>query len=123
MSANTNKQLFCDYVQVWESGELAGLERTIHEDYIGHPSWGDRDLEGLRQRIVVFGQIYQNVRFSIEDQITEGDKVATRLTAMAKRSADGQEVVLYGLNISRIAGGKIIEEWMAWEVQPSSPVQ
>jgi hypothetical protein len=25
------------------------------------------------------------------------------------------------LNISRIAEGRIIEEWMAWEVQPAPP--
>jgi predicted ester cyclase len=61
------------------------------------------------------------IRFRIEDQLAEGDKVASRVIATAKRSAEGQEVVLYGLNISRIADGRIVEEWMAWEVQPAKP--
>jgi len=121
MSERTSKQLFRDYMDVWETGELDKLRATIHDDYIGHPSWGDRDQQGLRQRIVAFRQKYPNVRFKIEDQLAEGDKVASRLIATAKRSTDGHEVVFYGLNISRIAEGRIIEEWMAWEVQPTEP--
>jgi hypothetical protein len=39
----------------------------IHDNYIGHTSRGDRDLEGLRQRIAAFRQKYPNVRFRIED--------------------------------------------------------
>ena len=121
MSERTSKQLFRDYVDVWETGELDNLRATIHDDYIGHPSWGDRDREDLRERIVAFRRKYPDVRFRIEDQLAESDKVASRLIATAKRSTDGKEVVLYGLNISRIADGRIIEEWMAWEVQPAEP--
>jgi hypothetical protein len=40
------------------------------------------------------------------------------MTARATRSSDGKKVILYGLNISRISDGKIIEEWMTWEAQP-----
>jgi hypothetical protein len=43
------------------------------------------------------------------------------MIATATRSTDGRAVVLYGLNISRISEGRIIEEWMAWEVQPAKP--
>jgi predicted ester cyclase len=121
MSKRTSKQLFRDYVDVWETGELHNLRVTIHDNYVGHPSWGDRNQEGLRERIVAFRQKYPNVRFRIEDQLAEGDKVASRLIGTAKRATDGQEVVLYGLNISRIADERIIEEWMAWEVQPAEP--
>src|SRR5580765_8516466 len=119
MSERTGKQLFRDYVAIWEAGALDKLRATIHDDYVGHSSWSDRDLEGLRQRIVAFREKYSNIRFKIEDQLAEGDKVASRLVATGTRASDGQEVVLYGLNISRIADGRIIEEWMAWEVQPA----
>jgi hypothetical protein len=43
------------------------------------------------------------------------------LIATATRAIDGTQVVLYGLNISRIADERIIEEWMAWEVEPAEP--
>jgi len=121
MPQRTAKQLFRDYVEIWETGNLDGLGATIHDEYVGHTSSGDRDREGLRQRIMAFRQGYRNARFGIEDQLAERDKVASRLIATATRAADAQEVVLYGLNISRIADGRIIEEWMAWEVQPAAP--
>jgi len=117
MGAVSGKELFRRYVTVWESGDLGDLGSLLHADYVGHPSWGDRDQQVLRQRIGEFHRIYRDVRFRIEDQLAEGDKVASRLIATATRAADGQAVVLYGLNISRVAEGRLIEEWMAWEVQ------
>lgn len=70
---------------------------------------------------MAFREKYPNVGFKIEDQLAEGDKVASRLTATATRASDGRDVALYGLNISRIADGRIIEEWMVWEVQSAAP--
>jgi predicted ester cyclase len=118
MPARSNKDLFRTYVGLWETGRIDELGTVIHDRYVGHAPAGDRDLQGLRQRITVFGQLYSGVRFQIEDQLALGSKVATRLTATARRAADGQDVKLFGLNISRILDGKIVEEWMAWEVHP-----
>jgi predicted ester cyclase len=118
MSAQSNKDLFRTYVGLWETGRIDELGTVIHDRYVGHAPAGDRDLEGLRQRITVFGQLYSGARFQIEDELAQGSKVATRLTATAQRAAAGQAVKLFGLNISRVLDGKIIEEWMAWEVHP-----
>ena len=121
MSAEANKDVFRTYVGLWETGSIGDLATVVHDRYVGHAPSGDRDLEGLRQRIMVFGQLYPGARFQIEDQLAVGSKVATRLTGTARRAADGQEVKLFGLNISRGVDGKIIEEWMAWEVQSAAP--
>jgi predicted ester cyclase len=118
MSAQSSKDLFRAYVGLWETGRIDQLGTVIHDRYVGHAPAGDRDLEGLRQQIAVFGQRYAGARFQIEDQLAQGSKVATRLTAIARRATDGQDVKLFGLNISRVLDGKIIEEWMAWEIHP-----
>ncbi len=117
MTSNAVKRLFRDYVTIWESRQIGGLDELIHEHYTGHPSWGDRNRRQLGERIEAFHGLYRNVRFNVEDQIVEGDIVASRLAASAVRAADGRKVKLYGLNISWIFEGKIIEEWMVWEVQ------
>jgi predicted ester cyclase len=111
------KALFGAYVEIWESARVEDLPLVIHHKYIGHPGSGDRDNEGLRQRILAFHKSFSDVQFRIEDQLTDGDKVATRMIAKATRSKDAQKVTLYGLNISRISDRRIIEEWMAWEVE------
>lgn len=119
MAQHASKELFRRYVHVWESGDLDMLGSIVHDDYVGHPSSGDRDRESLRRRILAFRVKYPDVRFRIEDQLVEGNKVASRLIANATSSIDGQKITLYGLNISRIVGDRIIEEWMAWEIQPA----
>src|SRR5690349_17921748 len=106
MSAQSNKDLFRTYVGLWEDGRIDDLPTVIHDHYVGHAAAGDRDLEGLRQRIMVFGQLYPGARFQIEDQLAIGSKVATRLTATTRRAADGQDVKLFGLNISRVLDGR-----------------
>ena len=118
MSVEANKMLFRTYVRIWENGEIDELKEVLHEDYVGHPSSGDRDVRALQERIAAFRDLYSDVCFRVEDQLADEDKVATRLTATAKRASDGHEVQLYGLNICRVSAGKIIEEWMAWEAQP-----
>lgn len=94
---------------------MADLDALLHPDYRGHPASGTRDRAGLEARIATFGQLFRPVRFVVEDQIESGDKLATRLRGEATRTADGATVTLIGLNISRFAGGRLIEEWMTWE--------
>jgi ketosteroid isomerase-like protein len=115
MPSTSAKDLFRRYVAVWESGDFAALDGILHPGYIGHPASGDRDAAGLRERIGVFRELFRDVRFTVEDQLAEGDRVATRMTARAIRASDGRPVVLLGHNISRIADGRIAEEWMTWE--------
>ena len=118
MGGDALKDLFRRYVAIWQSGEVERLAEVIHPAYAGHPASGDRDAEGLRQRILAFKGLYPDVVFTFGDQLAEGDRVASRMTARATRAADGQRVVLHGLNISRIRDGRIAEEWMAWEGVP-----
>lgn len=41
------------------------------------------------------------------------------MTARVKVRATGEPVNLIGINLARIVGGKIIEEWNTWEqLQP-----
>jgi predicted ester cyclase len=54
----------------------------------------------------------------IEDQIAEGDKVVTRLTAYGKHEGDlpgiprtGNDMKMTAVAIHRIADGKLVEKW------------
>jgi predicted ester cyclase len=118
MTDDAIKALFRAYVGIWQTGKVDDLEHVIHPRYVGHPASGDRDKQGLRERILAFRELLPDVRFTVEDQLAENGRVATRMTARATRSSDRKKVVLYGLNISRISDGKIIEEWLTWEAQP-----
>jgi ketosteroid isomerase-like protein len=115
--AEAKKAVFRRLVELYAVGDLSGLDEVIAPDYVGHASAGDRDLEGFRQSILYFHNlfVYGADSFTVNDQLVDGDKVATRMTAYVKVRATGEDVTLIGINIARIVDGKIQEEWNTWE--------
>lgn len=116
-SPESRKAVFRRLVDIYALGDLAALDEVIAPDYVGHASAGDRDLEGFRQSIKHFHDlfVYGKDSFEVNDQMVDGEKVATRMTAHVKMRATGEAVTLVGINIARIVGGKIVEEWNTWE--------
>lgn len=117
----SKKAVFRRLVEIYATGNLAALDEVIAPNYVGHASTGDRDLEGFRQSILYFHNlfIYDENSFEVNDQFVEGEKVATRMTARVKVRASGEPITLIGINLARIAHGKIVEEWNTWEqLQP-----
>ncbi len=123
-TAESRKAVFRRLVDIYATGDLAALDEVIAPDYVGHASAGDRDFEGFRRSIEYFHGlfVYDADSFRVEDQFVEGEKVATRMTARVKVRATGEPITLVGINIARIVGGKIVEEWNTWEqLQSASP--
>ena len=116
-ASESKKAVFRRLVEIYARGDLSALDEVIAPDYVGHASAGDRDFEGFRQSISYFHNIfvYDEDSFEVNDKFAEGDKVATRMTAHVKVRATGEPVTLIGINLARIVGGKIAEEWNTWE--------
>ena len=114
-SSDSSKAAFRHAVDVWSAGDLSGLDEVVAPSYIGHTAAGDRDVNGLRQSIEAFHKLHSQCSFRIEDQMVDGEKVITRLTAEVTMRDSGESVTLMGINISRIVDGKIVEEWNTWE--------
>lgn len=113
----SRKAVFRRLVEIYAVGDLSALDQLIAPNYIGHVSAGDRDLEGFRESIRYFHNlfVYSEDSFEVNDQFVEGEKVATRMTAHVKMRATGEPVTLIGINIARIVDGKLVEEWNTWE--------
>ncbi|MEZ5475774.1 MAG: ester cyclase [Steroidobacteraceae bacterium] len=116
-AAESKKAVFRRLVEIYAAGDLSALDEVIAPNYLGHASAGDRDLQGFRQSISYFHNlfIYDEDSFQVDDQFVEGEKVATRMTAHVKLRATGEPVTLIGINLARIVNGKIVEEWNTWE--------
>ena len=116
-SPESRKAVFRKLVDIYAAGDVSALDQLIAPNYVGHPSAGDRDLEGLRQSILYFHNlfIYTRDAFQIEDQLVDGEKVVTRMTAHVRIRETGEPVALLGINIARIVDGKLVEEWNTWE--------
>jgi steroid delta-isomerase-like uncharacterized protein len=65
---------------------------------------------------------FPDLHVTVEDEWAEGDTVVTRWTARGTHRGTlrgipptGKRVVVMALEVSRIAGGKIAEEWLAFD--------
>jgi hypothetical protein len=76
-SPEARKAVFRKLVEIYAAGDVSALDQVVAPNYVGHPSAGDRDLEGLRQSILYFHNlfIYTKDSFRIEDQLVDGEKV------------------------------------------------
>lgn len=115
VSADSRKAAFRRAVDIWQDGRAELIDTVVTHEYVGHTSQGDRSIDGLRARITEFHALYPNIKFTIKDQLAEGDRIATRMTAYGTSKHTGQTVHLVGLNISRFVGNRIAEEWPVWE--------
>ena len=74
--------------------------------------------DGHKQIVTVFRAAFPDLRVTTEDLITEGDRVALRWKAEGTHMGElmgipptGKHVTLTGIEILRIADGRIVERW------------
>ena len=123
MSAETNKAIsrrFFD--EVWNKGNLTTLDEILAKD---HFNSGPGNLPGLpagpeggKQVITLYRNAFPDVHFTIDEQLTEGEKVVTRWTAHGTHQgelqglpATGKTSTVSGIAIDRFVDGKIAETW------------
>jgi predicted ester cyclase len=126
MSAEAIKALVRRFYEEIDNGNLDVLDELVAPDYLDHnppPFPGlHAGLDGLKQAFKIFREATPG-HHQIEDQIAEGDKVVTRLTAYGKHEGDlpgaprtGNDLKMTSITIHRIANGKLVEKWAEKDV-------
>jgi len=74
-------------------------------EYHGH--------EGIRQSLGLYQLVFSDgdLRIRVEDQVGEGERVASRWVAAGHNR--GRPIRIWGIVISRIENGEIVEDWAA----------
>jgi predicted ester cyclase len=74
-------------------------------DYHGH--------EGIRRSLGLYQLVFTDgdLRIRVRDQVSEGDRVASRWVAEGHNR--GRLIRIWGIVISRIEDGEIVEDWAA----------
>ena len=70
--------------EVWNKNDLSLVDQVYAAEYVAHVAGAPRDIEGpehFKQFVAMHGVLASDLSFSIEDQIAESDRVATRWTA------------------------------------------
>ncbi len=98
-------------------GNFDALDDIVTDDYVLHP--GEiRGADGLKLMAQSYRDALSGLRITIDQQLTEGDYVATRYTITGTHDGDlmgtppsGKDVAFTGITISRCKDGRIAEEW------------
>lgn len=111
--------------EIFSKGNLDAADEVYAPAYVGHdPTEPEeiRGLEGARQYAAVFRSAFPDLHATVDDQVAEGDRVATRFTARGTHQGElegiaptGDRVEVPGIVISRIEGGKIVEDWTSYD--------
>ena len=112
--------------EIFTEGNLDLADDLIAPDFVDHDSAMPEEvhgIEGFKDFVRMFRSAFPDLHVEVQDQVAEGDKVATRWTAsgthegeLAGIPATGNWVEITGMEISRISGGKIAEIWDNYDV-------
>jgi predicted ester cyclase len=106
--------------EVWDGGDEAALDELFAEDVVDHGAIPGQSpgREGHNYQLNLFRSAFPNLHVTSEDIFSEGDKVAYRWTRRGTHQGEllgiaptGGEVTFKGIDVLRIAEGKVVERW------------
>jgi steroid delta-isomerase-like uncharacterized protein len=110
------------FEEVFGKGNLNVLDEITARDYVNSGPGTLPGLptgpEGAKQLVTVYRNAFPDLRFTIDEQIAEGDMVVTRWTGhgthqgeLAGLPATSKSTTVTGIAVDRIVNGKIAETW------------
>jgi len=125
MSTDDHKALVAKRFEELDKGNFGVLDEMFSPEYrLNLP--GSKAPLDLGQTKQLYADLYgalPDLTHTIEDQIAEGDKVVTRWTARGTHNGDllghpatGNEIAFSGINIYRLADGKLAESHVNWDL-------
>jgi steroid delta-isomerase-like uncharacterized protein len=120
-----NKAVYRREAELWNQKNLDIADEIFATGFVNHdPSWpGVTDLESFKEWAAGWLSAAPDLEIVIEDIVAERELVAARWTCswtdvagMAGSQPTGKEIVVTGMDICRVAQGKITERWWAKDV-------
>ena len=111
------------FEEVWNKGRADAIPEMFAANGIAHGLSEDaanpmRGPAGFLPFHAQFREAFPDIEVVVEDQIAEGDMVATRCSVHGKHAGDSlgfaatqSPVEFTGITITRIKDGKIVEAW------------
>jgi steroid delta-isomerase-like uncharacterized protein len=123
MSVETQKGLVQRFfAEVFNQQDTASATALIAASFIAHhPAFPDgiRGSAGIMQMLSTFRAGLPDLRYTVDDLIAEGDKVAARWSAGGSHQGvflgvppSGKAVTITGIDIFRIADYQLVEAWV-----------
>jgi steroid delta-isomerase-like uncharacterized protein len=101
---------------------LALLDEVLADCVWYRPETGELKGEALKQFLASVYTAFPDIRFTIQDQVAEGDKLVTRWSATGTHKGEfmglaptGKQMTTSGMTSSRIVEGKYVEVRQEWD--------
>ena len=126
MAAEGVKSVVRGYFEAYNTQRPEAVMALVHPDHIYHPPGvaEPMDRRGRQADEAPFFAAFSEIESVIEDQIAEGDRVATRVTMRCMHSgpyggipATGRRITIPFIDISTVRDGKILEEWAEFDMR------
>lgn len=121
MSIEENKALANRWMkEVWQEANPASMDELLPPDYNFNygPPGVEPNREVYKQGVHSFHAGFPDIKWTTEDVVAEGDKVAVHWKGQGTHKGEfwgvpptGKKVTVGGISIIRIEGNKIVEEW------------
>ena len=123
MATEQNKTVIRRYYEeLWNKGNLGLASDIFAADAVRHdPNTAapTRVAEAIAPYVAMNRTAFPDLHFTIDDLMVDGDKVVARWTFRGTHNgeymgvpASGKQVVMGGIGIYRVAGGKITDLWV-----------
>jgi len=125
MLSELNKTVARRYFKAYETGDIEAVIEFVDANYTLHPGGEEEPMnfDERKRDEMVFFSAFSNIQAIVEDQIAEGDKVASRITMHCTHTgefrgipATGKRITITYIDIALIKAGKIVEEWVEFDM-------
>ncbi len=126
MSVEENKAVELRFFEeVVNKGNLAVIDELVAANFVDRAALPGAapDREGYKQFFAAVHSAFPDFPSTLEDMIAEGDKVVQRFTVRGTHKGEwmgiaptGKQIEVGGIAIHRLAGGKIVEDWVSMDM-------
>lgn len=119
-SRSSSKSLAVAFYDAFGLADLGRFDTLLAPDFVNHPADPGRanDREGFKRGVADFHAAFEEFRIRRDALVAEGDLVVCRITmtgrhvgALGSWQPDGRLVTFHGMDMHRVADGRIAETW------------
>jgi predicted ester cyclase len=114
-------------LELWGQGKLEVADELYAPNYVDHVAKGPepgqvRGAQGIKQAVTLFRTAFPDLTYTVHEEMAQRDLVWTRFSARGTQmglflgvAPTGRVVTYTGMDLNRIAKGKIVESWVNYD--------
>jgi predicted ester cyclase len=113
VSKSANAEVARRALEVACSGKDPGaIDECYSPAFVDHVNAMEyHGTDGARRSVALYLELFPDLEFVVDEQVIEAERVASRWTLHGTHR--GRRVRLWGIVISRLEDGQIVEDWAA----------